>query len=276
MRILTALVWGVFIGVAIVAHSFAGVVSLPWSSSLDCAPWTYDGSYNVTPPAGCSEFQLESSGSACGTYSQIVAAANRSGSAGNGIRQLVGPGDNVGTTGFDINFGSEPSVWIRWYQRYQTGFTWSTLDHHKDLYLVDYTNGKTNQGIIPEPYYDTYRVFYASGSTTNAVLSSDPAHSGWSYIGDGNWHLYELHVTKAGLIQMWIDERQIINANTGTTFPYNWGLVLFGSNSATPSSTCKAVDYDDLAISNTGYIGPAGGGGGSTPPAVPTGLTVRP
>ena len=270
MKLLASLICGVFLSMAVAAGCFGGVVNLPWSSSLNCANW--ENVVNGVTPS-CTDFIRESDNYACGHYSMITTAANRPGSAGGGIRQLVAPGDNNQTIGLDIQFASaQSSIWIRWYEKYAPGFAFSTLNYHKDIYLVDYTGGKTNQYLIPEPYMNTYRVgWWDNVSGISNVIYGNS--TGWSTVGDGNWHLYELHVTQSGTIQMWIDEQQIINGTTGRAFPYGWGLVLFGSNFSTVSSNCLPVDYDDISISNTGYIGPAGSGSSGSV-ATPTGFKI--
>jgi hypothetical protein len=242
------------------AKSASAAVSLPWSSSLNCAEWEYVTN-GYTPPSGCSEMYVISSGSICGHYTWISLAGNRVGSAGRSIRTMVNAGSQQQTAGLGVEFTPQTSVWIRWYERYESGFTWTTLEYHKDVYIRDQLS-VVHQYMIPEPYYDKYRVCGWNGATDNCLYSD--ASNGWSKIGDGNWHLYELHITQSGIVQMWIDQTKIIDGNLGFSFSYNWGSADFGSNTATPSSNCKAVDYDDLAISSTGYIGPAGGGGGDT------------
>ena len=64
-----------------------------------------------------------------------------------------------------------------------------------------------------------------------------------------------------------------------------WTRFTLGSNSEMPTSHCKAVDYDDIAIYNTtppnidsegnSYIGPLETEPDTTPPSHPQGLSVQ-
>lgn len=259
MKVFVSVLAVLFASVAIVGASFGGNISLPWSSSLDCANW--ENVVNGGTPS-CTDFQVWLNSNVCGHYSMITTAANRPGSTGGGIRQYVAPGDNAQTNGLAVTFAPQSSIWVRWYEKYGSGFSFSTLNYHKDVRVMD-----TNLGsfMIAEPTGSTYRVGWYDGATgaNNAINGSGV---GWSKIGDGNWHLYELHVTQSGTIQMWIDEQKIIDGSTGRTFSAGWNGVLFGDNFSTVSSNCVPVDWDDMAISNTGYIGPMGGGTTPTPP----------
>ena len=253
------------------AATFAGTISLPWSNNLNCSPWTYNGSSENITSSGCTEFTVASDYSACGTYAQAVADANdgNNDSSGVGIRQYVGSatgssGQTEATNGFYVTLPGSTSVNVRWYERYQSGFAWSTLSHHKDVYM--WTADGT-QYVIPTPMYSgtNYVVATYSGGVNNNLAGTI---SNFSNPGDGAWHLYELHATQSGSIQMWVDEKQIIS-QTVPAFSSGFGQVQFGSNIASANnSSCKAIDYDDLAITAGTYIGPVKGG--STPAPTPT------
>ncbi len=54
------------------------------------------------------------------------------------------------------------------------------------------------------------------------------------------------------------------------------GFIIASNNVGTDNgNTPFYVDYDDITISNTGYIGPIGGTPDTTPPAAPTGVAVN-
>ncbi|HEY3275421.1 MAG TPA: hypothetical protein VGJ94_02280 [Syntrophorhabdaceae bacterium] len=264
MKLSTSFVWGIIMSLVITGACHAGNISLPWSNRLNCSPWTYNGSSESITSAGCTEFTVASDYSACGTYAQVSAAANNSdnGSGGVGIRQYVGSGvtstnQTEATNGFSVTLPDPTSVNIRWYERYQAGFRWSDVGHHKDVYV----STAVGNYVIPTPMYNgnTYVVATYSGGQNNNLSGSV---SNFINPGDGKWHLYELHATKSGSIQMWVDEVLIISA-TVPAFDSGFRNVQFGSNITTAAnSPCAAIDYDDLAITAGTYIGPVSGGGG--------------
>ena len=61
-----------------------------------------------------------------------------------------------------------------------------------------------------------------------------------------------------GIAEMWIDGVKRLtytNVNYGTHS--GWTSLVIGSNQAKPNNgRSMAVDFDDIAVSNTGYIGP--------------------
>jgi hypothetical protein len=99
-----------------------------------------------------------------------------------------------------------------------------------------------------------------------------------SAVADGRWHAYEVHVktTSPTLAESWIDGR-LAHRDTNVDFggePITYFVV--GSNQC-----CVVVqpdmytDYDDVAISYTGYIGPIGGATSpTTTPAAPANLRI--
>jgi len=74
-----------------------------------------------------------------GRSTQAVSAANNSkGDGGLGFRAWVGDGVNIQSGDTRIDFPSpQKELWIRWYQRYQAGFSWSGggPQYDKTLYL---------------------------------------------------------------------------------------------------------------------------------------------
>jgi hypothetical protein len=256
-----ALVLGALVGWFVVGGGscFAeDISSLPWFNNLDCAPWTYNGTSETITITACSEFHMADDGFHCGTEtSQIVAAASNTNNftGGVGIRQWVGTGADA-TDGFTVILPYDlPSINIRWYERYQSGFAWNTVNHHKDLYIWNIYN----ETLIPTPFHDkpnaiAYQVA-KSGSVPLWNLAGpmpnvfDP--------GDGLWHYYELHATQSGIVQMYVDGTLITNGTFSPPFTAGFRYVQFGSNVLDANnSPCAAIDYDDLAISEGTYIGP--------------------
>jgi hypothetical protein len=98
---------------------------------------------------------------------------------------------------------------------------------------------------------------------------------------DGLWHAYEIHAKiespgrSDGVFEAWLDGTKVIDART-----VNYGMAdkgsLFsffdiGENTKYPNNgSCAYADFDDVAVSNTGYIGPLGAQ--ATVPSAPTDL----
>lgn len=243
-------------------------ITLPWSTSFsDCA----NGEY-----AGCSNFAgISSGGPHCGFTCNISADANHSGSPARGLRQWFDAGQNQNTYGLAVAFATKvDAFYVRWYERYKAGFVWNYLQYKKDLYIHDDLVSGT-QSLIPEPQGGKYCVVpVTSGGPQTAICSADGVMS--SITSDGNWHSYELYYHKNGTCKFWLDGVQIINT-TGPSFPNQWGSIDFASNINSVGGACQYIDYDDFAVSATGYIGPIGGGGDgdNTPPASPKRLRVN-
>jgi hypothetical protein len=275
----------VILGLMLAPTSLFAQQSLPFAASYNCPAFTTNGQEVI--PSGCTDIANSSwfgepvdttgcTDSSGPHYSQLTAAANRSGSAGLGARQWVGP---EYTNGFGIKFTPTASVNIRWYERYDAGINLGG-NPHKDVYIRD-TAASWQNYAIPEPGSQTgdYRIAITSvGSNINA----NPPVSIPSLI-DGNWHCYEVHLDPKN-VTVWIDGTQVINnaiSNSNT-----WSAAVFGSNtvSAIQNTNCLPIDFDDIAITAGTYIGPVGSssgsggsggsGGGTTLPA-PTDLHVQ-
>ncbi len=247
--IVAALMLSAFVAGA--GRSEAGV-DLAWSTTYDCSDWSQGGALNCDGISAYGDWTCGSQGE------QITSAANNS-STGNGQRHWKGAGKNVNSGGLVINFNSPQSeLWIRWYMRYEPGFQWSTLGYDKILYL---------DGTVPE-FYDWDRVNVNVGGVNHASETG-----GWDTVmrngmpdpatghrtSDGQFHCYEIHLKNSGsngAAEFWVDGVKYLsesNVNYGTDFTH----VIIGSNQSSPgNSGCSYVDFDDVAISNTGYIGP--------------------
>ena len=251
-------------------NSFA--VDFLWSTSYNCYEWTQsDGLTNVN----CDGLNGAGGWTCNGNEEQITSEANYpGGGGGKGQRHWKGDGANVNSGGLMLSFAPESEIWIRWYMKYQFGFQWSPLNYDKILYI--HTDGGCSP--IVEMYSDDgFSVYSQSGSNQHYKCDN----CGWTSImggatSDGQWHYYEVHLKmdtngSDGICQIWIDGDLKIDrsdAGWGTSAGFNY--VGIGSNQRTPNNgKCMAVDFDDIAISNSGYIGPiSGGGGDTTPPTI--------
>ena len=242
-------------------------VDLPWTTSYDCSDWS-QGS-----PLGCDSIAKYGDWT-CGSgqKEQITSAANNPGGpGGKGQRQWSGDGTNDNSGSTVVNFNApQKELWIRWYMRYQAGFKWTTLQYDKILYLDNTT--------VPEFLgWDSVNVYTApSGnvaSTTggwDTVMKNgaiDPATG--HRTSDGQWHYYEVHLKNngsAGVAEFWVDGVRHLSANN-VSYGTDFNHVIIGENQNSPNNGgCSYVDFDDIAISTTGYIGPIAGAKKPAPP----------
>ena len=257
-------------------------VTLPWSTTFNCADWDQSvglGSKDVNCDGisgwggwGCSD----STGS---KVEQITSAANNpSGGGGKGLRHWEGDGQNNNSGGMSLSFTSvQNEVWVRWYMRYEKGFKWNPLVYEKWL-LFDMS---TIQSFVPG-WYSSDSLQLRAYAVSSAY--SAPSGNGWTTVmggstSDGAWHYYEVHAKmdtngSNGVAEIWIDgvkrfSRSDINFGTKA----GWISFLIAVNQDVPANgRCMAVDYDDLAVSTTGYIGPISDG---TTPNSPPGVGVK-
>ena len=89
-------------------------------------------------------------------------------------------------------------------------------------------------------------------------------------VSDGKWHCYEVHIKVSsegkpdGIGELWIDGEQR-SCFHGASHPgKGWDSIQFGANNHEPENgRPMAVDFDDLAVSVEGRIGPLARKGGS-------------
>ena len=226
-----------------------------WSTTFDCAEWEHTGSSGPS----CDDLFVASD-SRVGT--KITTDANYSGGAGGrGMRQYLGDGNNMQTSGLVIDaFSASNTIWIRWYMRYESGFAWSNAGGYPlyDKWLYIYGSAGN---LVPE--FDGEEVNVWSSYSGNHQSGS----ANWSTVnggitGDGQWHLYELHIdstSTSGTVELWIDEVRVLNVtNYSFSSTGGYGYVVIGSNCNSPDNGLPPgyVDFDDVKISSTGYIGP--------------------
>ncbi|TAJ98444.1 MAG: hypothetical protein EPO39_18260 [Candidatus Manganitrophaceae bacterium] len=266
---------------------------LPYQNTFDCPEATYS-----VPTLVCNfvpgQLAQNPTGPA-GHYSQITSDANFPlGAGGRGFRQWIGLVKNESSPGFDYDFyygvggREEKELWIRFYIRYQPGFTFGTdgAFGHKIVYLSKSSSG-------------TDSVYFAFLGTqlvmTNGAAAAKSSGFGlwdfWNLSGrqtysDGSWHCSEIHIRTEsslgaanGMTEWWIDNVLRVSGsgfNTGSagipafTFPSN--------NSASGTGDYIYLDIDDVAISKTGRIGcqyPYATMGTTAAPQPPTNVQVK-
>jgi len=257
----------------------AQTITLPWSTTYNClemvqgtAPW------NLYPAPLCDGIRSYGAWTSNGQGEQITSAANNpSGSGGRGQRQWDCDGNNCNSGSTIVSFASpQPELYIRWYMRYQAGYTWAAgaPQYDKVLYIRDSTQTMNS---IPEFYSNNWNMF--SQVDSNHMI----ANMGWAFtqggsVGDGVFHCFEVHIKTDtnggnGIGEFWFEGVQkgsITNINYGRT--PGWVSVEIGENQNSPANGRNAyVDFDDIAISNTGRIGCLN----TTPLAPPKNLRVN-
>jgi hypothetical protein len=221
----------------------------------------------------------------------ITAAANNSiGGSGKGLRAMKGDGRNNVSGGLRITLpGVYKELWVRYYMRYQAGFNWTNGHPHytKELYF--------NDTVLTEPVFVHG---FASGSFgVNVVrpgsynMNSGGGVGSWQSIngssrGDGKFHSYEVHVKmdtngSNGIAETWVDgvlAHRSTNVDWGgSTGWHGWSFftVAINQNEVANGGVDMYTDYDDFAVSTTGYIGPIGNTTQQGPSA-PANLRITP
>jgi hypothetical protein len=271
--------------IVLAPHKASAAVNLPWSTTYNCPDWTWTGEPNLN----CDGISNDTGGTCDNGVGreQITAAANYpSGVGGKGQRHWMGDGVNNVSSGLLPYFTSPQSeLWVRWYMRYEQGFQWSELVNQKILYFDPVTFPR----LIVEYYgqdkvqiysYAVNQGWPSVGDGWNTVMANGGTDANGNKTSDGQWHLWEFHVKidtngSNGILELWIDQKKVVEVNNANLAAAPLTNVLIGSNGFTPSNgRCMYVDYDDIAIRTTGPIGPVGPAD-TLAPAAPTNLTVQ-
>lgn len=253
-------------------------VNLPWSTTYDCADWVQGRAPNCDGITSYGSWTCSS-----GQGEEITSVANNpNGGGGKGQRHWVGDNVNSNSGGTKVIFSSaQKELWMRWYVRYQAGFKWQNLNYDKLLYF--FSDASTSAVAGPQSF-NTGRVWTNSNSynSTNYGWDQIMVNGGDDGNGhktsDGQFHCWEVHMkvntgsNSDGIVQIWIDGVLKVDRSDAYYTDNHTGMneVVIGSNQNDPDNGgCYYVDYDDIAISNIGYIGPISGGGSDTiPPSV--------
>jgi len=244
---------------------FAGV-NLPWSTTYDCDEWIYDGN-----DPSCDGLAKGLSGEwydgPCG-YEQITSRANNpDGGGGKGQLHPVCDAGNVWPSssggGTVITFNSaQPELWIRFYIKYEEGFKFENNSaSHKILFIRD--EQSITQPIPKFQYGDSFGLFTQGPGISGAYRVNG---TGWATTmggatGDGKWHYIEIHLKTDtnktdGIFEFWIDNRPVERFNNVNYDTKRWRSITIASNFHGVTEGPWNVFYDDIAISNTGKIGP--------------------
>ena len=257
-----------FCFVMLLSSSVSASISLPWQTTFDCPEWSQgSGSPNcdgITSTGGdwdCGN----------GTGEQITTDANfPGGRGGRGQRHWLGSSaDNSG--GLQIRFDTpQKEFWGRWYSRFQRGMdTTGRTMMFKMLYLHGAGTKYIGYLLFPETRDQVYYYEQNGGHVIHRSITGGFQTVYGSGVSDGSWFRVDVHLKAEtagrsdGVLQVWINGRLIIDtkqAQFGS--PGGFDGFLMGSNHKghNDDPTCMYVDFDDIAISNTGYIGDISGG----------------
>lgn len=236
-------------------------VDLFWFTTYDCDEWTQSqGNPN------CDGLAFYGGWTCNGDEEQITSAANYpDGNGGKGQRHWVGDGVNQNSGSLKKEFSFVQSeLWIRWYMRYESGFKWNPLGYDKWLYI----DVGDNDAVIPQWYGSDKVNIHSAVYGNDGQNHPSPEGNGWNTImngptSDGQFHCYEIHIKMDtngynGVAEMWVDgvkKIEYTDVDYGTTSGWAWFVI--GSNQSTPDNGRNMyVDFDDIAVSNAGYIGP--------------------
>lgn len=271
----------------------AATINLPWSTSFEnCTSDTNfpsDGWASGTKNAVKNNVNVGKSGPVCtdNGYQQISRTANfPAGGGGCGWRRWVcgGPGGRITpATGSIIVFVDRLSeFWLRFYMRWEAGFEWSSSDNlffQKVLFLRPLSSGGSVMDFQgPDNMTMTTQGGGGLGGRDNVVFARCLT-CGWNTtnpsgamqlngvrLGDDSWHAIEIHVkdqsgegTYDGQWDLWIDgvlKSQVTGINYNRGAASGVTSIQFMINQRSPSNkTPMYNDIDDIAVSNTGYIG---------------------
>lgn len=258
-----------------------------WETTFDCAEQT-----QFVGTLDCDGMNWSGDYSTDGHVTTIESSANNpSGLGGYGAKFWKNDGENANSGTIAVTFPSaQDEVWVRWYERYQSGFQWGASTDVKSLYFK-----ATGSNPYVGYQYGNYRMYWGGS------LGPWPAGAagGWDDVygtaSDGTWHCFEVYMKMDtnganGIGRLWVDGVLVAEETTidfGTIS--GWDYFNFLSNQKYPDNgEAMYVDFDDMVVYNTtppntdddgnAYIGPLGETS-STPSitGIPTiiGVTIR-
>lgn len=264
-----ALVGVVVFGMQSVQPLVQAAPELVFETSFDCPEWVQ----NTGDPCAANDAIGAYGGwtTQNGDRDQITAAANNPLGQGRGFRHYRGPGGNNNGGSILITIPPTNQAWLRFYMRYSAGFQFNGGAPHytKDIY---WNVGEPNYIVFG--FGDGFLYTHASAMQFPNVHSSET----WSDInrgsaGDGQWHAYEQYINvSTGQLRIWRDGKLVLD-RTGVNFggaPLRRFVLSENQNEVLGN---HYTDYDDVAVSTTGYIGPLGTAT-AAPPLPPQNLRI--
>jgi len=236
---------------------------LPWSTTYDCDDWS--GATEGSNPIDCDglTYGLLPQEGNCTPEEITISANNPDGDGGKGQLHPYCDGGTNNGGGTIIAFSTpQPEIWVRTYIKYESGFAFENDSPQTKIFYVYRERGQSEVVIPKWESTDTFLL----GSSSDVV--SFPGR-GWETlnggsVGDGEWHYLEFHIKADtdgtdGVAEMWLDDLPVqaaTNVDFGMAGYAGWIDMTIGSNTLTVIDGPWMSYYDDIAISNTGYIGP--------------------
>lgn len=267
----------IVIALALPSGTALAVVNIPFSTTYNCPEQNQKDTTWVTSGNICDGLRKNGDNTtSAGSLEQITTAANYPGGAGGrGQRHWNGPANNNNSGGTYASFSSiQPELYIRWYQRYQAGFSWAPLSYDKLWYIQTDVVGK--DAIVEFTGSNGFQAFAQGGSGS----AHQCTNCGYSTIypggvSDGSWFCVEVHIKMDtnganGVSEYWLNGVQkysFNNVNFGTR-PGWTGSIIMSNQADVPSGPDMFVDVDDIRIQTTGPIGCIIVGGDTTPPTI--------
>jgi hypothetical protein len=253
--------------------------ALVFNTTFDCPDWNQIGGGDPCS-AGDGIGRYGDWTTSSGKGDQITSSANNPLGTGRGFRHWRGNGTNNVGGSLSITFPGSRELWIRWYARFSAGFQWKNgaPQYAKELYIHPGEPG----AIIPGFANGVFQNHTLAGSQDFKSSVSWANINGGS-VGDGRFHHYEVYIKLSsnganGATKLWFDGR-LVGDYSGVDFGNHGPISNFtlGENQNEVINGDHYTDYDDVAVSHVGYIGPIGGGA-TTPtlpvPAAPTSLRI--
>jgi hypothetical protein len=237
---------------------------IAWQTSFDYPEWiATSGITDAICTGAVDGITGTNTATVDGSYSQITTAANNPLGTGRGFRGWKGDSTS-GSGHLAINF-AHPSInlpnltemWVRFYMRHQLGSTWQ-FGHPSFTKHMDWNVGLPNRLVFGRQG-PGWGIFAGIPGTAYAG-NVDYEDTMGGPAGDGLWHCYEFHAKQNGVngkSSIWIDNvltMDNVTINHGTN---PWQVCqLFANMSTSTSPNDFYIDFDDIAVSNTGRIGP--------------------
>ena len=155
-------------------------------------------------------------------------------------------------------------MWFRYYVRFQSGFAWNLS---QTIYMKSIYCNRNMPGTFYFGLHDNVIGGYVEndGRTHTSNVSWQSWQGGST--GNGNFHALEVHAkmnttggSSNGVLEYWLDG-VLIYSNSTVRFSNTTGAQFtncaVGENHRSPQNGAdEYVDFDDIAISTAGYIGP--------------------
>ena len=252
-------------------HEASAAVTLPWSTTYDCADWTQtDGlrlaDMNCDGMHGAGSWTCDNGDGSQRMEQITVSANNPDGGGGKGQRHWEGDGYTNNSGGVSVVFNTpQTELWVRWYLKFEEGYKWDEFIVNKLIYIFA-TDFPDKAAIVDWYFSDGFAIIPQAGDGNPRSCSN----CGWATVmggttADGLWHEFEVHIEMDtdgtdGVAEAWIDGAQVFSfsdVDYGTST--GWAYLDIGSNQIYPGNgRCMTVDFDDISINNTNYIGPIG------------------